>query len=519
MKGCRKMTTNYREILRLHSLGINKTRIAVGCGCSRTTVVTVLQRAAQLNISYPLPTDVTDKQLEDMLYPSGPEKPTYKMPAYEWVYKEMQRSGVTLNLLWLEYCDQCRQTGEIPYQSTQFNKYYHEYLRENNITMHISHKPGELGQVDWAGDRAHVVDTDTGELMDSYVFVASLPYSGYAYVEAFSSMNMESWITAHVNAFNYFGGVPRVVQCDNLRTGVDKHTSSEVHLNRTYQELAEHYGTAIIPCRVKRPRDKAHVERTVGIISTYIIAALRNRQFFSLRELNFAIREHLEQFNKKPFQKKDGSRTLMFEEEKPFLLPLPVNPYELATWKVATVQKNIHISIDWQNYSCPYEYAGQKVDVRLTKSTLEVFFQGNRICSHRRLYGRRDQYSTIEAHMPPNQQEYLSWNGDRFRKWAEKIGPDTAVVVEYFLTSHQVEQQGYKSCITLFKLADKYSIERLETACTRVLSFTTRPSLKSVQSILKSGQDKFVPKPETPIVSKSSSYGFTRGAGYYRKGD
>lgn len=303
-----------------------------------------------------------------------------------YVHREMQRQGVTLTLLWLEYCDQCKAEGAVPYQSTQFNKYYSDYLNRINATMHLNHKPGEITQVDWAGDTAAIVDSDTGEIIPAYVFVATLPCSAYSYVEAFLSMDQEAWTTAHVNAFNYFGGVARMIQCDNLKTGVEKHGHHEIILNRAYQELAEHYATAIVPARVRAPKDKAAVEGTVGIIFTYIIAALRNRQFFSLQELNEAVWERLESFNRKPFQKRDGSRAAAFAQEQPFFRPLPAHPYELATWKVASVGPNYHIAVDRMNYSVPFEYIRQKVDVRVTRSTIEVFYSGSRICSHRRLY-------------------------------------------------------------------------------------------------------------------------------------
>ena len=252
----------------------------------------------------------------------------------------------------------------------------------------------------------------------------------------------------------------------------------------------------------------------MGVISTFILAALRNRQFLSLSELNDAIFDKLEEFNHKPFQKKDGSRALLFEEEKPFLQPLPPRPFELATWKVATVGPNYHISVEKMNYSVPYEYIRQKVDVRVTRNTVEVFFGGNRICSHVRLYGRANQYSTTEAHMPPNHRQYSHWNGDRFRRWAAKIGPNTGMVVSAILSGYKVEQQGYKSCLGLLKLADKYSPQRLEGACTWALTFTPRPSLKNIQAILASGQDR-LPAEEPAKTDTSAQYGFTRGADYY----
>ena len=507
--------TNYREILRLDSLGLNKTQIAESVGCSRTTVIQVLRQAEANCISFPLPAEMSDKELAQRLYPASETKPVFRMPDYEYVHRELQRSGVTLKLLWLEYCEQCRLTGELPYQSTQFNKYYNDYVVKTNATMHLEHKPGEIMQVDWAGDAAAVIDTDTGEPIPAYVFVSALPCSGYAYVEAFFSMDQESWIVAHVNAFRYFGGVTRILQCDNLKTGVISHGKSEIVLNKAYNEMAEHYGVAILPCRVRAPKDKAMVEGTVGVVSNFILAALRNRQFLSLNELNEAISQRLYEFNHKPFQKRDGSRASAFAEEKAFLRPLPERPFELAEWKVATVAPNYHISVDKMNYSVPYEYIKQRVDVRITRTTVEVFFSGNRICSHPRLYGRANQYSTNEAHMPPKHQQYVQWNGERFIKWAAKIGISTKAVVCAILGGYKVEQQGYKACMGLLKLADKYTPERLENACKKALSYTPRPSLKHIQAILSSGQD-LQNDESTEQPDRASQYGFTRGEDYYK---
>jgi hypothetical protein len=303
----------------------------------------------------------------------------------------------------------------------------------------------------------------------------------------------------------------------NLKTGITKNTRDELVINRSYREMAEHYGTAIIPARPRAPKDKAAVEGTVGVVSTFILAALRNQQFLSLSELNEAVWDRLYGFNHKPFQKKNGSRASAFEEEKLFLLPLPGHPFELATWRIATVQYNYHISVDTQNYSCPYEYIKQKVDVRMTRSTVEIFFDGNRIASHPRLYGRPNQYCTLEAHMPPDHLKYIQWNGERFISWAEKVGPNTTSVIRLFLNRYAVEQQGYKSCMALLKLTDKYPPQRLEAACSKAFSFTASPSLKSIQSILHSGQDKL---PEQEVEKSSTSqYGFTRGAGYYDRRD
>ncbi|HHT27060.1 MAG: IS21 family transposase [Eubacteriales bacterium] len=505
--------TDYRQILRLRSLGLNHSQIANSLGVSRTTVIRTLQRAQAIGLDWVTATGLGDKEVTAQLFPSGEGKPMYRQPDFAAIHKELAKPGVTQQLVWMEYCDACRAASEIPYQLSRFKELYHDYALQNKATMHISRKPGEIMEVDWAGQTAHVVDTDTGELLEAYVFVAALPYSGYAYAEAFWHQDQAAWTAAHVNAYNYFGGVARILVPDNLKTGVIKHTKREVVLNKAYQELAEHYGTAIIPTRVRTPKDKATVEGTVGKLSTFILAAVRNQRFFSLRELNETIRERLKAFNRKPFQNKDGSRATWFAEERASLLPLPQTPYELADWRIATVAFNYHVAVDERYYSVPYEYIKRQVQVRLTSHVVEVFYDGDRICSHIRLHGRRGEYSTQEAHMPQNHQQYVQWNGERFRKWAAKTGTQTAAVVEAMLTSYKVEQQAYRACMALLKLGDAYSPERLEAACAKALTYSPRPGYKAVQTILKAGQDS--PPEALADPDSDGDYGFTRGADYY----
>jgi len=371
--------TNYREILRLNSLGILKQDIAKSCGCSRNTVAHVIKLAAEKSIGWETAKGLNNNELAAKLFPASQKQPVYKIPDWDYIHREMAKSGITLSLLWAEYCEQCRDSREIPYKTTQFYRYYSEHVQKTKATMRISRKPGEIMEVDWAGQTACLRNTDTGQPIKAYVFAAVLPYSGYTYAEAFLTQDQQSWIQAHVNAYRYFGGVTRILVPDNLKTGVSKHTRHETVINKAYQEMAEHYRTAVLPTRIRSPKDKATVERTIGVISTWIIAALRDQQFLSLRELNEAVRSRLAEFNAKPFQRKDGSRAAVFQEEKVFLLPLPETPYELAVWKIATVQFNYHIAVDNGNYSVPYEYIKQKVNVRLTKRLVEIFFAENRI--------------------------------------------------------------------------------------------------------------------------------------------
>jgi transposase len=332
--------TKYREILRLHSQGISSRNIAASLECSRNTIRAVLTRAEEEGISWPLPDNMTDRVLEQTLFGKKSKSEKYKMPDLEYIHQEMAKSGVTLTLLWKEYFENCRMEGTRPLMYSGFCYQYQEFAARHKATLHVEHKPGERMEVDWAGDSASITDNISGKPIPVYVFVAVLPCSGYAYAEGFLNRNLESWISAHVHAYQFFGGVTRLLIPDNLKTGVEKADWYSPVLNKTYHEMAEHYGTAVIPTGVRKPKEKASVERAVGMLSTWIIAALRNRQFFSLWELNEAMRQKLADFNRKPFQKKPGSRESAFAEELPVLMPLPPKPFELSTWKIATVQLN-----------------------------------------------------------------------------------------------------------------------------------------------------------------------------------
>ena len=506
--------TNYREILRLNSQGLSQRSIAASCDCGKTTVQRTVTRAQEKGLVWPLPSDMTDERLRQLLTPSGEIQSGYKEPDFEQIHRELAKSGVTLSLLWNEYSGQCRQNGEIPFMYTQFCKRYREYAVIHKATMHIEHKPGEQMEVDWAGQTMTLTDNITGAAVPAYIFVATLPYSGYSYVEAFFSRNQENWIAAHVNTYRYFGGVTRILIPDNLKTGVDRVEWYNPVINKSYHEMAEHYGTAVIPARVRKPKDKPSVEGTVGDISTWIIAALRNWKFFTLPELNDAILEKLDEFNGKPFTKKPGNRQAVFEEyEKPLLQPLPDKPFELSEWKICVVAYNYHVAADKMFYSVPYEHIKKKADVRLTRNTVEIFIDGNRVASHVRKYGYPGQYATLPEHMPEDHRKYTHWNAERFLSWARAIGENATVVTKAILESRKIEQQGYRACMALLKLGDKYTPARLESACKRALTYTPSPSFKSIQTILATGQDEILD--DEPEYDSSAEFGITRGSGYY----
>ena len=509
--------TNYREILRLDSLRINNSKIAVSTGHSRQTVITVLHKAKQKGIGFETAKALSDKDLANAINDGGIERVLYRMPDYEHIHKELAKSGVTLSLLWVEYCDDCKRFGQIPYQSTQFNKYYRDYAIQTGATMRIERKPGESMEVDWAGGTVPVASVETGGVLDAYVFVSALSYSGYSYAEAFWSMKSDDWILAHVHAYDFYGGATRLLIPDNLKTGIDKNTKTETVVNKTYQEMAEHYGTAVLPARIESPNDKPNAEGAVKGIKTWILAALRNEKFFALADLNSAIRSKLNEYNTKAFQKIEGSRHTKYIEEKGFLLPLPRYPFERAEWRTATVQKDYHVKCGHQYYSVPHVYIGKKVDIRATRDVVEMYFENMRICSHRRDDTYRDKYITDKGHMPDGHRKHGEWSGERFRSWAAKVGPNCLSCVEYFLTAAKVEEQAFKTCNALLHLSGKYSSERLERACGRVLSFTPRPSFKAVDSILKSGQDvaEDAEAERKKRADEAVAHGFIRGAKYY----
>lgn len=510
-----------KQILQMLQGGYSQRHIAAILHVSRNTVARTAKAASEQKLEKAVLESMEESEVHRMLFPEEALLPTLAAPDFSYIHKELLKNGVTLKLLWQEYVDSCRKAGKPPYGYSQYCKLYQDYVARNKLTMHIQHKPGDKLMVDWAGTTLPLFDKATGESSKVYLFVATLPFSMYCYAQACRTMKEEDWINAHIAMYEFFGGTTRILTPDNLKVGILSNRKYEDPvINRSYQELADHYRTALLPARVLAPRDKAAVEGSVGNLTSHIIARLRNRKFFDIHTMNTAIRKELERFNEAPFQKKDGSRHSVFlEEEVPFLQPLPRYPYEFAQWKFATVQMNYHIAVDFQNYSVPYEYVRKKVDVRYTRSSIEVYYKGNRICSHKRLQGRRGQYSAIPEHMPVNHQLYSEWDKARFLKWASGIGEATRQVVLGIFDSYRIEEQAYKGCLSLLKLADKYTPERLEHACRAALERIPSPRYKNIRLILESGNDRAASSSnQSSAASQDESYALVRGASYYGGG-
>lgn len=511
--------TNYREILRLQSLGYSQRSIAVSAKASRNTVSNTLKKARELHISWPLDDDVINEMLDELFYGNRHSSSSpYAVIDFEYIHRELSKKGVTLTLLWQEYCEKAYTNGEMPYMSTQFGDKYRRWARVTKATMRVTHKPGDTMQVDWAGGTIPYFDPVTGEEYKAYLFVAALPCSNYIYVEACTDMKIENWLMCHVHAYSYFGGVTRILVPDNLKTGVTANTRYETRLNQSYQELAEYYGTAIVPARVRKPQDKGLVEKSVGFSTTWITAALRERKFFSFAEVSEAVAERLEFINTKPFQKRPGNRREAYlAEEKEFMLPLPKQPYEPSVWKQQTVGNDYLISDGLNKYSVPFDLIGEQVQIRLTRDLVEVYFKGSRMTSHKRLTKFSVQPIVKPEHMPDRHREYLNYNSDEFKEWARSVGKSTEEIVRYFLTSGNAAEQGYKACVSLTKLGKRYGKQKLEAACERMLAFSLLPSIRTITTLLKNSRN--TEKPTAAAETDSSNqYGITRGAAYWKKG-
>ena len=513
---------DYREILRLKSLGYTNTDISASVHSSRNTVQEVLSIADALQIKWPLDDDVTNYTLESILYPERHKKNENRLiPDYPRIHAELAKKGVTLTLLWTEYCVEARNAGKTPYMSTQFNDNYHKWARVTKATMRIQHKPGDTMEVDWAGSTISIYDNVTGEATPAYLFVAVLSCSCYVYAEICINMKSDTFINCHVHAYEYFGGVTRLLIPDNLKTGITSNTRYETIIPRAYKEMADHYNTAIVPARVKAPKDKPNAEGSVKFATTWILAALRNYHFFSIEEAKMTVSEKLEELNSRPFKKRAGNRRIAFEnEEKEFMQPLPIRPYEPAVWSTASVQNDYLISDGINKYSVPFDLIGERVDIRCTSTTVEVFFHGSRVASHARRSVPERNPITVREHMPPEHQKYLAYNPEEFINWSESIGEYTSKVINFFLYSGKEPEQGYKYCVSLMKMADRYGQNRIEKACERLLYFTTQPSLRSIATILKNGQDKLPLEKNSAehTSSEKRSSGITRGASAYRDG-
>jgi transposase len=490
-------------------LGARKT--ARACGVSHSTVLKYRQRAEEVGLDWPQIEALDETSLERRLFPSVEESSRRPLPDWSEVHQELQSPGVTLQLVWQEYK---AAQGDQGYQYSRFCELYGQWRGRLDLSMRQTHKAGEKLFVDYCGQTVPVTDPLTGEVREAQIFVAVLGASNYTFAEATWSQKLPDWIGSHVRAFEFLGGVSQMVIPDNLKSGVTKPCRYEPVLNRTYEDLATHYETAVIPARVRKPQDKSKVEVGVQVVERWILAALRHRRFFSLSELNQAIRQLLSRLNERPFHKLPGTRRSQFEAlDRPQLKPLPSTAFEYCDWSRVRVRSDYHVEVEGHFYSVPYQLVSQQLDVRLTAKTLECFHAGQRVACHVRSH-ERGQSTTLVEHMPREHRHYAEWTPQRLVQWSRQSGPSTATVVETILSSRSHPHQGFYSCLGLRKLAQSYGVERLEAACQRALAICGL-SYRSISSILENGLDRQAlpsPSPEPPAVSHEN----VRGASYYQ---
>lgn len=510
---------DYREIIRLGSdPNYSQRQIEAAVHSSHHTIRDTLKKAKEMGLAWPLDESITNSDLKAMLFPEK-HAPigVYAEPDYLKMHNELARNGVNLRILHEEYCNRCYVEGRIPYQYSQFCEKYRRWARVTKATMRIKHKPGDVMEVDWAGDTLTIYDSITGTEDRAYLFVAALPCSFYIYAELTENMTQENWLLCHVHAYNYFGGVTRLLHPDNLKTGVISNTRYDTVLNRSYYELAEYYDTAIIPCRVEAPKDKSHAEGSVRYAETWILASLRDRKFFSFDEAKKAVTERLEVLNSREISSRKGwTRKSSFEkEEKAYLRPLPAIPYEPSIWVVGNkVGTDYLISDRLNKYSVPFDLIGESVDIKLTHTMVEVYFKGDRVATHRRSPVAQHDPIVKPEHMPEAHRQYLKYNSEDFLEWGKAAGPNTEKTIQYFLQKGKEPEQGYKACASIKKLGEKYSLMRLEKACEKLINIAGRADIRTLSHMLKTGQDKQI------VISspakEHAATGIVRGADYYR---
>jgi transposase len=511
MPGERVSMRKIRDVLRLRfAQGLSQRSIGVSLGLSTGAVNSYLGRARMVGLDWPLADEFSDAELETLLYPPPPHVAAEQRPVPDWamVHRELRRPNMTLALLWEEYRGEAG--GQDGFGYSWFCDLYREWAKRLKPTLRQVHTAGERVFVDFAGRTMEVIDGATGEIRRAEIFVGVLGASSYTFAEAAWTQSLPDWIALHVNMLTFMGGVPRQIVSDNLRAGITRACFYEPLVNRTYADMASHYGTAVIPARPYKPRDKAKVEVGVQVVQRWILARLRNQRFFSLAELNQAIRELVDNLNDRLMRGWGTTRRALYEElDQPALGPLQSTPYEYADWKLCRVNLDYHVEIEKHFYSVPFRLLREQVDARITAKTVEIFHRGKLVAVHARSQ-RPYRPTTLAEHMPSSHRRYRDWTHERIQRDAAAIGDDTAALVEIILRSRPHPEQGFRSCVGILGLVKRYDAERLDAACARALLLGTR-SYSSVAAILKNAQERKPANPEQPGLLHEN----IRGSGYY----
>ena len=516
MSAKRSAMRKIREVLRLKfEVKLSHEKIAAATGVSKGAVTNYVQRAVQKALRWPLPPELDERRLEALLFRQAAPREHYAQPDYAMIHQELKRKGVTLQLLWEEYH---AANGEHAYRYSQFCLRYHDYRGTLARSMRQVHRAGEKVFIDYSGATVAVIDQRSGEILTAQIFVATLGASKYAYAEATWTQSLPDWIGSHIRMLEFFGSVPSLWTPDNLKAAIKKACRYEPEATSTYEDCARHYGGAILPARPFHAKDKAAVEMSVLVVQRWILARLRNRQFFSLRELNAAIAELLVDLNRRPFKKLPGCRAEAFESiDRPAMKPLPATRYEYADWSKAKVGVDYHAEADRHYYSVPHSLVGEHLMVRMTDTTIECFFKGGRVAAHVRSYCK-GRHTTLPEHMPSAHRKHMKWTPGRLLNWGQNIGVGTRAVVQWQFDNRPHPEQGYRACLGLLNLSKAYGEARLEAACRRALAMGS-PTGKRIKAILKAKLDQhpdLFPAADTAAATASRTHGNLRGADYFR---
>jgi len=480
-----------RTILRLRlQAKLSLRQIKDSLRLSLGAVQKICSKAEDLKLDWLSIEQLDDQQLASQFYPAADTRSSnsFQLPDWSEVYRELKGKGVTKHLLWEEY------TQQFPNRSYSYPQYcmlYQQWQKKQKRSMRQHHKAGEKLFVDYAGQTIPIVQQETGEIQFAQIFVAVMGASNLTYAEATWSQRLPDWISSHVRTFEFMGGVPALLIPDNLKSSTTRACRYDPDINMAYQQLAAHYGTAIVPARPRKPQDKAKAEVGVQIIERWILARLRHHTFFSLAELNQHIHFLLEEVNNKPFKQLKGTRQQWFDSlDKPALLPLPKQAFEFTEIKIVKVNIDYHIQYDNHLYSVPHHLVGEKLELHAKEFLIEMYFHNRCICQHARHY--QPGVTTVPKHMPERHEKHHKWSAGRLMNWAKDIGDDVLVWVKSQLKQKQHEEQAYRVCLGLLNLSRQYPNERLNTAC-RIANQKSLYRLKQVKSILLSNQDKLQP--------------------------
>jgi transposase len=494
--------------------------IAASCGIGAATVSEYLRRARACGLAWVDASRLTEAELEARLFPKPQSNATTtRAPVnFEWVHRELRRTGVTLQLLWTEYIeDAARSSKGTPYQYSQFCARYLEWRARVDVVLRQVHRAGEKAFIDYSGKKPTFIDAATGEVREAELFVMVLGASSYTFAEATRSQKVGDFTGSIVRALEFYEGVPEILVPDQLRSAVSGPDRYDPDINATLLELGRHYGTTIIPARPRKPRDKAKVENAVLVVQRWILARLRHRQFFSLEELNVAIAELVVELNQRPFRKLDGSRKSVFEAiDLPALKALPARRFEPFQWIKARVNIDYHVTFDDRHYSVPHQLIGERVEVRATALTVEIFHGGQRIFSHRRSYGPKGTPVTCEDHRPQSHKDYGKWPPERLVAWANTMGPSVARVVEMTLAAYPRPEMGYRPVLGILRSAERHGAARFDAACARVLAVggRTAPRRKFIEAVLNKHLE-LAPIASTEAVRPLGRHDNVRGGAYY----